>query len=316
MRDKFIATLTRLAEADPDLMLLTGDLGFGVLTDFAARFPRQYLNVGVAEQNMTGVAAGLALAGKRVFTYSIANFPTLRCLEQIRNDVCYHDLPVTIVSIGGGLSYGPLGFSHQATEDLAIMRALPNMTVVAPGDDDEAEAATVALSALGGPAFLRLDRGPVTVDAGAASPFELGRLRVVRQDIRADVLILSTGAMLATAVAAGAQLSAQGVGVTVVSAHTLKPFDAGTLHELLGLGYRLVVTVEEHSVLGGLGAATTETVCDPATFVPVPVLRLGLPDVLPAVVGSQDYLREHFGLSSAAIAGRVMESLARHDMAV
>ena len=115
MRDAFVSSLHDLASQDPDVMLLTGDLGFGVLDEFAKRFPRQYLNVGVAEQNLTGMAAGLALSGKRVFTYSIANFPTLRCLEQIRNDICYHDANVTVVAIGGGLSYGPLGFSHHAT---------------------------------------------------------------------------------------------------------------------------------------------------------------------------------------------------------
>src|SRR5438477_1337258 len=131
MRDQFVKTLTALAETNSRIMLVTGDLGFGVLTGFKERFPRQHLNVGVAEQNMTGVATGLALEGRIVFTYSIANFPTLRCLEQVRNDVCYHEANVKIVSIGGGFSYGALGISHHATEDLAIFRALPNMAVVA-----------------------------------------------------------------------------------------------------------------------------------------------------------------------------------------
>ena len=133
MRTAFIKALTELAEKDPRVTLLVGDLGFGVVTDFAKRFPNQFLNVGVAEQNMAGVAAGMAITGRIVFTYSLANFPTLRCLEQIRNDICYHKANVIVVAIGGGLCYGALGMSHHATEDLAVMRALPELTVVAPG---------------------------------------------------------------------------------------------------------------------------------------------------------------------------------------
>jgi transketolase len=289
-------------------MLLTGDLGFGVLTDFAERLPRQYLNVGVAEQNMTGIAAGLALSGKRVFTYSIANFPTLRCLEQIRNDICYHDLAVTVVSVGGGLSYGPLGFSHHATEDLAIMRALPNMTVVAPGNDDEAEDATVALAGLHKPAYLRLDRAtPGSADMERPR-FELGRISIVREAGDA-VLMISSGAILNTAIEATIRLSELGIGVTVASCHTLKPFDSQTLLELIGGGCRLVVTVEEHSVVGGLGSAVAQSITDPSNRVVVPVMCVGIPDILPAVVGSQQYHRSEFGLTAENITDRIVSVL-------
>src|ERR1041385_4546417 len=137
MRNAFIQRLMQLAPHDPRLMLVTGDLGFGVLDEFSKKFPKQYLNAGVAEQNMTGVATGLALEGRIVFTYSIGNFPTLRCLEQIRNDAAYHGANVKVVAIGGGFSYGALGMSHHATEDLSIMRAIPGLTVVSPGDDWE-----------------------------------------------------------------------------------------------------------------------------------------------------------------------------------
>ena len=147
-----------LAERDSRLMLVTGDLGFGVLNRFIERFPRQFLNVGVAEQNMTGIAAGLALEGRTVFTYSIGNFPTLRCLEQLRNDAAYHGANVKVVAVGGGFSYGSLGFSHHATEDLAILRALPNVTVVAPGDDWETQEATTAIWEQPGTCYIRLDR--------------------------------------------------------------------------------------------------------------------------------------------------------------
>src|SRR6266403_699088 len=149
MRNAFIAELSELAGADPRILLITGDLGFGVFEDFARRYPRQFLNAGVAEQNMTGVATGLALEGRIVFTYSIANFPTLRCLEQIRNDAAYHDANVKVVAIGGGFSYGALGMSHHATEDISIMRSI-GISVVAPGCDWEAEEAVTALCATPG----------------------------------------------------------------------------------------------------------------------------------------------------------------------
>src|SRR6266849_11018187 len=150
MRTAFIRALTESAERDERVHLIVGDLGFGVVEPFAERFPNRFLNVGVAEQNMTGIAAGLALSGKIVFTYSIANFPTLRCLEQVRNDVCYHNANVKVVSVGGGFTYGAMGATHHAVEDLAVMRAMPGLTVVAPGDPVEARAATRAVIAYTG----------------------------------------------------------------------------------------------------------------------------------------------------------------------
>ena len=159
MRDAFVAELTQLAAVDPSVMLITGDLGFGVLDNYAAQFPEQFLNAGVAEQNMTGLACGLALEGHKVYTYSIANFTTLRPLEQIRNDICYHDADVTLVSVGGGFSYGQLGMSHFATEDLAILRALPNIKVIAPADPWETKILTRKLAIQKGPKYLRLDKG-------------------------------------------------------------------------------------------------------------------------------------------------------------
>src|SRR5688572_23737557 len=180
MRDAFVRTVRDLAAADPRVLLITGDLGFGVLTEFARDFPSQYLNVGVAEQNLTGVATGAALSGHTVFTYSIGNFPTLRCLEQIRNDVCYHDAAVKVVAIGGGFSYGALGVSHHATEDLAIMRSLPHMTVLAPGDVYEAVEATRMAYRTAGPCYLRLDKSAAPDQSEADREFVLGRPRRLR----------------------------------------------------------------------------------------------------------------------------------------
>lgn len=159
MRDTFVRTLIDLARKDPNIELVTGDLGFGVLKPFWETLPNQFLNAGIAEQNMTTVAAGMALSGKTVFTYSIGNFPTLRCLEQIRNDCAYHQANVKIVCVGGGFVYGALGMSHQATEDIAVMRALPDVAVLCPGDLVEAEAATKAIADYPGTCYLRLGRG-------------------------------------------------------------------------------------------------------------------------------------------------------------
>ena len=159
MRDTFVRTLIEEAMQDPRIVLVTGDLGFGVLKPFWELLPNQFINAGIAEQNMTSVAAGMALEGKIVFTYSIGNFPTLRCLEQIRNDCAYHDANVKIVCVGGGFVYGSLGMSHHATEDIAVMRAIPGMTVICPGDLVEAAEATRAIVKHPGTCYLRLGRG-------------------------------------------------------------------------------------------------------------------------------------------------------------
>lgn len=190
MRDAFIARLHELAGKDPRIMLVTGDLGFGVLDRFAAAYPKQFINAGVAEQNMTGLATGLALEGRIVFTYSIANFSTLRCLEQIRNDAAYHGANVKVVAIGGGFSYGALGISHHATEDIAVMRAMPDVTVVCPGDDWEAAEATSALVSHQGTCYLRLDRSSAATPP-SSERFELGKARVVAEGN--DIALVCTG---------------------------------------------------------------------------------------------------------------------------
>src|SRR6185437_10903005 len=180
MRDTFIRELTELAADDPRIVLITGDLGFGVFEAYARRYPRQFLNAGVAEQNMTGLATGMALEGRIVFTYSIANFPSLRCLEQIRNDAAYHDANVKIVSIGSGFSYGQLGISHHATEDISILRALPGLTVVSPADDWEVAGATRALVSTPGTCYLRFDKSKAPETQRENEEFRIGVARTVR----------------------------------------------------------------------------------------------------------------------------------------
>jgi len=209
------------------------------------------VNAGVAEQDMTGIAAGLALCGKIVFTYSIANFPTLRCFEQIRNDVCYHNANVKVVSVGGGLAYGALGVTHHATEDIAVMRTLPNMTVVAPGDAFEAELATRALVAQQGPAYLRLGRSGEPRVHWDGLDFQLGKS--VRLTEGSDITLIATGTMLYTAVQVAERLSQDGIQARVLSMHTVKPLDAEAVHAAAS-ETAAIVTIEEHSILGGLGS--------------------------------------------------------------
>ena len=305
MRDAFVTTLTEIASIDRNVMLLTGDLGFGVLTKYAEEFPEQYLNVGVAEQNMTGLAAGLALEGKTVFTYSIGNFSTLRCLEQIRNDVCYHNADVKIVSIGGGFCYGPLGMSHHATEDLAIMRAIPNLIVVAPGDTVETALATRAVCEHKGPCFLRLGRGGEPKVYDQAPEFVLGKGINVIED--GDVSIISIGGILSNVVTSHEILKKRGIRTSVFSMHTLRPIDR-KLIENLAEESRLIVTVEEHSIVGGLGGAVAEILAEIGGR-RASLLRIGINGNFCSEVGDQEYLRGLYGLDPASIADRVEKSI-------
>ena len=305
MRDAFLGVLTELAPQHPEVLLLSGDLGFAVLNEFIARFPRQFLNVGVAEQNMSGLAAGLAMEGHTVFTYSIGNFPTLRCLEQVRNDICYHGANVKIVCVGGGMSYGAVGFSHHATEDLAILRSLPGMLVLSPGDLWEAAEAARYLLSHRGPAYLRLDKSaaPATVRHGEV--FRPGFIRTVREG--SDVTLAATGGILGEALLAADVLAERGVFCRVLSVHTIKPLDTDTLvtaaSETGG-----IISIEEHAVDGGLGGAIAESLMEAGAF-PGFFVRMGLHNTFSSVVGSQQYLRKVYSLDAASIVRTVSAKL-------
>ena len=307
MRNAFLSELHELAREDPRIVFITGDLGFGVVEEFMEELPDQFVNAGVAEQNMTGMAAGMALSGKIVFTYSIANFPTLRCLEHIRNDVCYHDADVKVVSVGGGFAYGSMGATHHATEDLGVMRLLPNMVVVAPGDPVEARAATRAVVAHSGPCYLRLGKAGEPVVHEEPIDFELGKAIVVREG--SDATVISTGGMLPLAVRAAAALADDGIDVRVLSMHTLKPLDDEAVLRAVS-ETRAVVTLEEHSIVGGLGSAVSELLAERngarACF-----KRLGVPSRFSPRVGSQEFLLAENGLDVRSIHGAVTELLER-----
>lgn len=298
MRNTFVDTLHSLALENRNIILMTGDLGFGVLTNFAKELPGQFINAGVAEQNMTGMACGLALEGKRVFTYSIGNFNTIRCVEQIRNDVCYHNANVTIVCIGGGFCYGPLGISHHATEDLAILRAIPNLTVIAPGDTTETRLAAQAICKHQGPVYLRLGRGGEPKVYDIDPDFEIGKAISIHND--GDVALLTTGGILKNAVEAREILSQKGVTCSLHSFHTLKPFDNDKLLKILSKS-KLIVTIEEHIKSGGLGGCAAEIIAESLDS-NTKLLRLGLREGFSSEVGSQEYLRGLNGLNPEQIA--------------
>ncbi len=301
MRTAFIEVLFELAKQDERIMLVVGDLGFRVVTPFMEQLPRQFLNAGVAEQNMTAIAAGMALSGKIVFTYSIANFPTLRCLEQVRNDVCYHHANVKIVSVGGGFAYGSLGVTHHATEDLAVMRALPGMVVVAPGDPVETRAATRAITAYPGPCYLRLGKAGEPNVHQTAIDFELGKAIHMREG--GDATLISTGGLLQTTVRAAQRLADEGIKTRVLSMHTLKPLDTEAVLAA-ARETRAIVTIEEHSIIGGLGSAVAEVLAE-ADGARVAFKRIGLPSAFSPHIGSQEYLQDRHGLTEEAISKRV-----------
>lgn len=303
MREAFVRALSELAQEDERIMLVNGDLGFGVLNDFVARFPGQYVNAGVAEQNMTAVACGIALTGARAYTYSIGNFPTLRCLEQLRNDVCYHHADVTVVAVGGGFSYGQLGVSHFATEDLAVMRSLPGMTVVVPSDPWQAYELTRQLHARGGPAYLRIDKGSAGV---ASDEVEIGKVRQVRDG--GDAVIFSTGAILSEALGAATALAVDGIELRIIDVHTIKPLDVDEICRAAA-DCRHVFTLEEHVVTGGLGSAIAEA-CAETGVALKSFRRIGLGDFFPDVVGDQQFLRARYGLDAKSVAASVRQALA------
>lgn len=305
MRDTFVKTLVELAKEDKSIELVTGDLGFGVLKPFWEQCPDQFTNAGIAEQNMTSMAAGMALEGKTVFTYSIGNFPTLRCLEQIRNDCAYHNANVKVVCIGGGFVYGSLGMSHQATEDLAILRALPDVVVMAPADLVEAEECTKALAKYKGTAYLRLGRGGEKRIHEKIENFQIGKAIKVHDGEK--VAIFSTGAIFEEVTAAYDELIAQGHNPAVYTFPTVKPIDREVI-ERISSKFELLVTVEEHNIIGGFGSAVAEVMAEMPDK-KARLLRIGLNDEYSVRVGNQKYLRTQYEMDSKAIVEKILESL-------
>jgi len=304
MRSAFVSALTELAREDARVVFLTADLGFKIFDQFAREFGPRFMDVGVAEATMIGTAAGLALGGMRPFVYSIAPFATLRCLEQIRDDLCYHALPVTIVGVGGGYSYGHNGATHHALEDISIMCALPGMTVVCPGDPTETGAAVRASLGLQGPMYLRLGRTGEPAVHTKADEFRIGEAITVTDG--ADCSIIATGPILSVALDAAAKLRETGVACRVVSMHTVKPLDKRTLGGCAAEG-RLVVTIEEHSSIGGLGSAVSEWLATSGSSSRLLTMNAG--DEFAHCSGSQEYFRGVHGLTAGQVTRAILDAL-------
>lgn len=297
MRDAFSNALVRLALADPKVLLLTGDHGYALFDEFRKRCPDQYINAGIAEQNMVGMAAGLARVGFRPFVYGLAAFVPIRTVEQIKLDIAHDDLPVVLLGDGAGFVYSHLGTSHQSTEDIACTRAIPGLTVLSPSDRFEMTASMDYAYAANGPVYLRMgksDRGDV--HAGAIDKLRAGGLLQVRAGRADRPGVIATGSMVRTAVD-----MAQALELSVWSAPVLKPLRAEDVCAAARATSGLV-TLEEHSVLGGLGAAIAEITSE---HEPVRLLRIGVPDRFSAHCGTYDYLLREHGLNLNAVRERV-----------
>jgi transketolase len=305
MRNHLIKELENLAINDEKICLMTGDLGFGVLDNFAKEYPYRFFNAGISEQNMTSVAAGMALEGNTVYTYSIGNFPTLRCIEQIRNDICYHNANVKIIVVGGGFAYGQLGMSHHATEDLAMMRSLPNMRVYSPADPMEAVEILKRVNSIDGPCYIRLGKGGEPNLHPEITEFDVEK--AIELYPRGDAAILATGSVLGEAKTALESLNSEGIITGLYSFPSIKPLDENTIKRL-AKKCKLIVTVEEHNIMGGFGGAVSEVIADMEGN-RAKLIRIGLNDIYTSIVGSQDFLRDYYGISAKNIVEKIKKAL-------
>lgn len=304
MRNAFASQLVDLASLDERIILLTGDLGFKVLEPFAERFPDRFVNVGVAEQNMIGIATGLAEAGYTPYAYSIATFASMRGYEFIRNGPVLHRLPVRIVGVGGGMDYGHNGMTHYAVEDVGIMRVQPGLTVVAPADPEQTAAALPQLQQLEGPVYLRLGKESEGVP-GLDGRFRLGHAEQIGPP--REVVVVALGGMAATAVAAVGLLRERGIAASTLVVSSFNPSPQEDVARALE-GARLAVTVEAHYIVGGLGSFVAELIAERG--LDCRLERVGLRTTPSGVSGSRSFLFEHYGLSARAIAEAVTPAFA------
>jgi len=304
VRNTFINKLQELAEKDERIILLVGDLGFSVIEEFQTKFPERFINAGIAEANMVGLAAGLALSGKKVFLYSITPFVTMRCFEQVRNDICYQNLDVILVGVGPGYAYGPAGPTHHAIEDVAVMRALPNMKVLCPGDPVEAGLCAEFAAKEKGPLYIRMGKGKEPVLHKNIPRLKLGKGIYMSEG--KDLGLIASGNILPRAAEAKELLEKEGMSVSLISMPFVKPLD----EELVlkeARSAKAIFTLEEHSLIGGLGEAVSKVLAEnkfSGTF-----KTFGIPDLFPKSFGSQDYLREQVGLSAADISQTILKLL-------
>lgn len=304
MRTSFVLSLRHIMKKHKDVIALTADMGYSVFEDLQKEFPGRFLNTGVTEQSTVGIAAGLALSGYKVFVYAQAAFITMRCFEQVRLDVCYNNVNVKLVGTAAGFSLNQLGVSHFALEDVALMRNLPNMTVFTPGDPLEARWATEQAYSLNGPAYIRLTKAGCPSVHTAVPNIRVGEAIEVRKGD--DVSLLVSGSLLPVAVEVALRLKQKKIHADVYSFPTVKPIDKKTILGLAKKGKHLF-TLEDHSVIGGLGTAVAEILAESGN--PVPLKRFGVHDTFTGVTGSIEYLQGINGLSPAAITHTIIHFL-------
>jgi len=304
MRFTFRDSLIKLAEKDKDVYLLIGDLGYSVVEPFAEKFPSRFINCGVAEQNMIGLAAGLALEGKKPYVFSIIPFTTLRCLEQIRNDLCYQNLNVKIIGVGSGFSYGNLGATHFAIEDIGVLRVLPNMTVLCPADPIELKELMEKSYDKQGPVYIRLGRGKERTLYNEEPNLEIGIPSVMKQG--KDGLIIGTGTVVDCCQKAVEKLKDMGFDFKLISLHTVKPINKEALLEEVR-GYSLIFTAEEHNIIGGMGSSLAEILLESGWK--GRLKRIGVLDEYTYDIGSMEYLRDKYSLGPDKLAEFILKEI-------
>jgi transketolase len=307
MRRTCLDMVYELAKRDPRVVFIGSDLGPGVLDQMKTEMPDRFFMEGVQEQHIVGMAAGMAMEGYIPYVNTIATFLTRRCFEQLAIDLCLHNLPVRLIANGGGLVYAPLGPTHLAIEDMGILRALPNMTIVAPTDAEEMKRFMPETLACPGPVYIRLGKGGDPIVSRDSDGFTIGESITLRSGN--DAAVIATGVMVNRALAATEILAADGIDCTVINMHTVKPLDEARIIDLAG-SMPLLVTLEEHTLTGGLGSAVAEVLVDKFDGELPTLKRIGLPDAFPQEYGSQDSLMETYGLQPAAIANTVRRSRA------
>ncbi|HCM37638.1 MAG: transketolase [Candidatus Gottesmanbacteria bacterium GW2011_GWB1_43_11] len=304
MRYAFIRELFAFAKRDKRIFLVAGDLGYSVFEEFAKQYPRQYLNAGVLEQALTGMAAGLALTGKIPIIYSIVPFVTMRNFEQIRNDICYQNLNVKIVGVGAGFAYGNYARTHHGLEDIGVLRTLPNLTILCPGDPLEVALATKAALRHPGPVYLRLGKAGEPNVHQSSPRFKIGRGIVIKKG--RDVTIIATSTFLNRGFEVMRKLQEQGLNTGLVSMPTIKPLDTRLIKELASKS-KAIYTLEEHSIIGGLGSAVAEVLAESGDQ--VKFKRLGVPDKFTIVMGRQEYMRRANKLETNQIVSTILRHL-------
>jgi transketolase len=308
MRKTSLDMVYELAKHDPRVVFIGSDLGPDTLKQLKAEFPRQFLMEGVSEANIVTMAAGLAMEGKIPYINTIATFLTRRCFEQIVLDLGLHNTKVRLIASGGGVVYAPLGPTHLAIDDIAILRTVPNMTILAPADADEMRRLMLQTLEVNGPVYVRLGKGGDPIVSRADLPCEIGKATFMREG--KDALIVTTGICLQVALAAASELEKQGISAGVLHVHTLKPLDSAAIYENVAR-VPIVVTIEEHTIVGGLGSAVAEIIAEASFNPPKRFRRIGIPDVFPDQYGSQASLMARYDITAGHLATVIKELRAK-----